>query len=103
MNLKQDGIDISLVIAGTFGSLMTMSSKAGLNIGRSILCIVGGAASANYITPLLLHIAHLDDDSVHYSYSVAFLLGFAGLRAVETISKKLISENEPVNNRKRSR
>jgi len=102
MNLKEDGIDISLALAGLFGALMTTTRTAGLNIGKSVLSIVGGAASANYLTPLLIHIARLED-SAHYSYAVAFLLGFAGLRLVEVISSRFITANEPTYTRKRAR
>lgn len=77
MSLEEDGINIGLATAGLFGSLMMMSKTASLNKGRTILATVGGAASANYLTPLILHITKLGDDSA-YSHAIAFLLGFAG-------------------------
>ena len=101
MNLKEDGIDISLALAGLFGALMSTTKTAGAHIGKSMLSLVGGAASANYLTPLLIHISKLEDSS-HYSFALAFLLGFAGLRVVDLISSKFL-DNEPVNNRKRHR
>ena len=101
MNLNEHGIDVGLAVAGLFGALMMLSKTAGLNMGRSVLAIVGGAASANYVTPLILRIARLEGDE-HYSYAVAFLLGFAGLRAIEVISSKVFT-NESAHPVKRRR
>jgi hypothetical protein len=91
-DLKEQGINVGLAIAGLFGALLTTSKTAGLNMGRSVISIVGGAASANYVTPLLLKITKLDD-SPQYGFAMAFLLGFAGLRAVEAISSKLFPDD----------
>ena len=101
MNLKENGIDAGLAVAGLFGALMLMSKDASLNLGRTIISTVGGAASANYVTPLILHVAKLDNDPT-YSYAIAFLLGFAGLRAIETITAKVLTD-ESANNRQRRR
>jgi hypothetical protein len=101
MNLKENGIDIGYLCAGLFGSLLLMSSTASLNVGRTLLATVGGAASANYVTPLILHIAKLDADPT-YSYAIAFLLGYGGLRVVETLTSKLLTD-APSNSRQRRR
>jgi hypothetical protein len=101
MNLKEEGIDIGFAIAGLFGALLMMSKTASLNVGRTVLSTVGGAASANYVTPLILHVTKLDNDPT-YSYAIAFLLGFAGLRAIETITSKVLTDERP-NNRQRHR
>ena len=101
MDLKEEGIDVGLAIAGLFGALMMLSKTAGLNVGRSVLAIVGGAASANYVTPLILKVARLEND-IHYAYAIAFLLGFAGLRAIEMISSKIFTdESTHINKRRR--
>jgi hypothetical protein len=102
MNLKEDGIDISLALAGLFGALMTTTRTSGAHIGKSILSLVGGAASANYLTPLLMHISKLENDT-HYAFAVAFLLGFAGLRVVDAISSKFLTPNESTYRNKRHR
>jgi hypothetical protein len=101
MNLKEQGIDIGFAVAGLFGSLLLMSKDASMNAGRTILATVGGAASANYVTPLILHVTKLGDDPT-YSYAIAFLLGFAGLRAIEGLTSKLLTD-EPTNSHKRRR
>lgn len=91
MNLKEQGIDIGFAVAGLFGSLLLMSKDASLNAGRTVLATVGGAASANYVTPLILHVAKLDSDPT-YSYAIAFLLGFAGLKGIEALTSKLLTD-----------
>ena len=93
INLKDAGIDIGLAIAGLFGAILMSSKQAGQNLGRTIASLVGGAASANYVTPLLLKVAHLDGEP-QYGYAAGFLLGFCGLRAVENLSEKLLSSHD---------
>ena len=104
MDLKSEGINVGLAVAGIFGALLTASKRAGEDVGRSILSIVGGAASANYVTPLILKITKLED-TPESAYAIAFLLGFAGLRAVEVLSNKLFPHESPqsAHSRKRTR
>ena len=101
MSLKDEGLNISLMLAGLFGSLMCMSKDAAFNPGRTIFATIGGAASANYLTPLILQLTKLGQDST-YSHAIAFLLGFTGLRSIELITNKVFSD-ESTNTRKRSR
>jgi hypothetical protein len=105
MNLKEAGIDVGLAIAGLFGAVLMTSKNSAQSIAKTTLSLVGGSASANYITPLLLKITHLGDDP-QYSYAMAFLLGFAGLRAIEIVSTKFFPDEQPPvfpNRNKRSR
>jgi len=88
--LKHAGIDLGLALAGFAGSVLMSSKEAGRNLTKTLASLLGGAASANYVTPLILKIAKLDGDP-QYAFAAAFLLGFCGLRAVELISTKLIS------------
>jgi hypothetical protein len=99
--LKRAGIDLGLALAGFAGSVLMSSKESGKNLGRTIASLLGGAASANYVTPLILKLARLDGEP-QYAYAAAFLLGFCGLRAVETISSKLITD-EPRHDSKRTR
>ena len=98
--LKHAGIDLGLAMAGFAGSVLMSSKEAGRNLPRTLASLLGGAASANYVTPLILKLARLDGEP-QYAYAAAFLLGFCGLRAVETISSKFL--NESSNSNKRSR
>ena len=91
MNLKEAGIDVGLAVAGLFGAVLMSSKNSAQNFGKTVFSVVGGAASANYITPLLLKITNLGSEP-QYSYAMAFLLGFAGLRAIELISGKFFPD-----------
>ena len=101
MSLEDKGLNASFMIAGLFGSLMMMSKTAGMNLGRTFFATVGGAASANYLTPLILQVTKLGHDS-NYSHAIAFLLGFTGLRSIEFLTSKFLID-EPNHNNKRSR
>ena len=90
--LKRAGIDLGLALAGFAGSVLMSSKESGKNLGRTVASLLGGAASANYVTPLILKLARLDGEP-QYAYAAAFLLGFCGLRAVETISNKLLTDD----------
>jgi hypothetical protein len=59
-----------------------------MNLGRTFSSLVGGAASANYITPVIVSLTKLEN--MHFQYSIAFLLGFLGLKGVEYFSSKII-------------
>jgi hypothetical protein len=104
MDLKQEGIDVGLAVAGLCGAVLMTSKQSALNLGKTVTSVLGGAASANYITPLVLKVAKLDD-TPQYAFAIAFLLGFAGLRAIELISSKIIptERNEPTDPPKRRR
>ena len=105
IDLKQYGIDVGLLISGLFGAILLTSKGSANNLPRTVSSLVGGAASANYITPIVVTVTKLDD--THYHYGIAFLLGFLGLKGIEYFSKKLIpdhaQEEEPVKPTKKPR
>ena len=90
-NLKEFGIDVGLLTSGLFGAILLTSKDTAMNLTRTISSVVGGAASANYITPIVVNLAKLDN--AHYHYGIAFLLGFLGLRGIEYFSKKILPDN----------
>jgi hypothetical protein len=94
VNLKEYGIDVGLLISGLFGAILLTSKGSAMNLTRTISSLIGGAASANYITPVVVNITKLDDS--HYHYGIAFLLGFLGLKGIEYFSNKLIPITEHV-------
>jgi hypothetical protein len=103
LNLKEYGIDVGLLISGLFGAVLLTSKNSAKNLGKTISSLIGGAASANYITPIVISVAKLDDQ--HYHYGIAFLLGFLGLKGIEFFSNKIlpdhiISEKEQVEEEK---
>lgn len=93
LNLKSYGIDVGLLISGLFGAILLTSKGSALNLARTAYSLIGGAASANYITPIVVSIAKLDES--HFHYGIAFLLGFLGLKGVEYFSAKIIPD-EPI-------
>ena len=95
-SLQQYGIDIGLLISGLFGAILLTSKGSAINLGRTFSSLVGGAASANYITPVIISVTKLEN--LHFQYSIAFLLGFLGLKGVEYFSAKILPdviEDEP--------
>jgi len=93
--LKDYGIDVGLLVSGLFGAVLLTSKGSAMNLTRTIGSLIGGAASANYITPIVMHLASLDNSK--YQYGIAFLLGFLGLRGVELVSKRLLPEDSTNN------
>ena len=87
--LEEIGINIGISVAGLFGSLILIGKDAALQWKTSIFSIITGVASANYITPIVVDIARVDPK---YQMSIAFILGFLGLKGVELISNKLIKK-----------
>lgn len=106
LNLKSYGIDVGLLISGLFGAILLTSKGSAMNLTRTISSLIGGAASANYITPIVVAIAKLDD--THFHYGIAFLLGFLGLKGIEYFSAKILPDEvspleEPIPQRKTRR
>ena len=106
INLKQYGIDIGLLVSGLFGAILLTSKNSAKNLAKTLSSLIGGAASANYITPIVISITKLDES--HYHYGIAFLLGFLGLKGIEYFSSKLIpegntEESEPKKTKPRAR
>lgn len=109
INLKEYGIDVGLLMSGLFGAILLTSKESAMNLTRTISSLVGGAASANYITPVVVSVAKLDNN--HYHYGVAFLLGFLGLKGIEYFSRKFLPDEvvetvsivEPTSRIKRNR
>lgn len=107
MDLKEYGIDVGLLISGLFGAILLTSKDSARNFVTTVTSLIGGAASANYIAPVVIQFTKLNDN--HYQYGIAFLLGFLGLKGIEHFSNKILPSSthediirEPVP-RKRSR
>lgn len=90
VNLKAYGIDVGLLISGLFGAILLTSKGSAMNLTRTVSSLIGGAASANYITPIVVSVTKLDES--HFHYGIAFLLGFLGLKGVEYFSSKILPD-----------
>lgn len=91
INLKEYGIDVGLLVSGLFGSILLTSKNSAQNLTKTISSLIGGAASANYVTPIVISITKIDGNQYHYG--IAFLLGFLGLKGIEFFSNKLLPDN----------
>lgn len=89
LNLKQYGIDIGLLISGLFGAILLTSKGSAMNLARTFSSLVGGAASANYITPVIISVTKLEN--MNFQYSIAFILGYLGLRSLDYFISKALS------------
>lgn len=85
------GIDISLILAGMFGSLLMISKRAAINIRSSVFGIASGTLSANYLTQIAVDFFDLTGKS---QYGMAFLLGYFGLKGVETLFDKYVKKEQ---------
>jgi hypothetical protein len=81
--LKSYGLDLGLLLSGLFGAILLLSKDGVKSVSRSIFGLIGGAASANYLTPIVINVTNLD--AFNFNYGIAFLLGFLGLRGIEFI------------------
>ena len=81
--LKSCGLDLGLLLSGLFGAILLLSKDGMKSISRTIFGLIGGAASANYLTPVVISVTNLD--ALDFNYGIAFLLGFLGLRGIEFI------------------
>lgn len=92
MKLIDFGINIGLIVAGFFGSLITIGKTSASNISTTLTSIVTGVASSNYLTPTVCDMLSIKEQK--YMFSVAFILGFLGLKGVELVSEKLLKKDK---------
>lgn len=86
--IKELGINVGISIAGLFGSLLMIGKRSAQNLRTTIFSMISGVACANYLTPLILNLTSVDEK---YQFSMAFVLGFLGLKSVEVIIDKLFN------------
>jgi hypothetical protein len=94
--LQDIGFNIGISVAGFFGSLILIGKKQSNNLKTTFFAIVTGVASANYITPIIIDIIRVDKK---YEMSIAFILGFLGVKGVEFVSNYLIEKSQNANNK----
>lgn len=85
--LASIGINVGLSVAGFFGSLLMVGKSSAYDLKTTFMAIIAGTASANYLTPAVVDTLRLQ--GTDYVFSMAFLIGFLGLKLVESVSKKL--------------
>lgn len=92
--LKELGINIGLAVAGFFGSLLLIGKTSADNLKQTLMSIIAGVASANYLTPIAADLLSITKSN--YKFSIAFILGFLGLKGVELITFKLFKNGNGV-------
>jgi hypothetical protein len=86
--LEELGINLGLSVAGFFGSVFFI--EKGKDLRETLVAMCGGVASANYLTPVVSDWFGID--KINHQFSVAFILGFMGLKGVERIAHKLFNQ-----------
>jgi hypothetical protein len=89
--LESLGINMTISVAGLFGSLILVGKNSANSWKTTMFSILTGIASANYLTPVFADILRMDEK---YQMSLAFILGFLGLKGVEVISDKLVKKTK---------
>jgi hypothetical protein len=90
--LEEFGINLSLSLAGFFGSLLVIGKNGIHDFKTMFISMLGGVASANYLTPVVCDMLHIE--KINYQFSVAFILGFMGLKGIEKIVLRLFKKSE---------
>lgn len=80
------GIQISLLVAGFAGGLVSINKDKRLSIWGKVTVIISGGFIATYITPLVFLIFKFEDERA--KYGVAFVIGYMGLKAIEMIVER---------------
>lgn len=89
--LESIGVNVSIALAGMFGSLIMIGKNSSSNLRTTLFAIITGVSSANYITPIVSDMIKISEQ---YQMGVAFILGFLGLKGVEKISEKLLKNDK---------
>lgn len=84
--LEDLGIHIALIIAGIFGSLLSLEDREGLTSWQKIAVFLSGGAIANYMTPALIDWADVNQNVM---FGLAFILGFSGLKGMKYLILKI--------------
>ena len=80
--LKSFGLDVILFTAGLAGGIAFLTKSDKLSRFQQFTTVLSGGFTANYLTPLVAGWLNLSDNTL---YGLAFLLGYGGLKSVETL------------------
>ena len=94
--LEMIGINISIFIVGLIGAVLMAGKQKDMKPWERIFTILGGAFTANYLTPSVQEYFNISEGSV---FGAGFVLGYSGLFTLELIIKKFhkkIEDNQEV-------
>ena len=87
--LEHFGIHIALIVAGVFGSIVSISHKTNLTKMQRFLAMMSGGIIANYVTPVIFEYININENT---KYGFACMLGFSGYEGmkwlIDTLKKK---------------
>lgn len=78
------GVKGSAVLAGLVGGIVSLSFMRDLTPVKAVLATLSGAASAAYLTPLVVHYLDVEAPAEH---AVAFLAGLIGMNILAGVFK----------------
>lgn len=96
--LQKYGIQIGFLFSGLFGAILMATKAAKTDVKSVVLSLVGGMASANFLTPVLVDTLNITN--VKHQNGIAFIVGFLGLKLVEIVSEMMLEK--VVGNKKKS-
>jgi len=79
---KSIGVDPGLFLTGVFGAVLNLNTKNGLNVWENLSTLITGGLVTNYLTPLVCSYFSVFNS---LQYSIAFLIGYSGLKAMEYV------------------
>ena len=88
--LMQFGINIGFIVSGFFGALLLISKNSAARLTTTMISIVSGMACANYLTPVIIKTSP-SLGSLGVEYGLAFVMGFAGLKGVESFIENVLN------------
>jgi len=80
-------LDVQQVVASFLGAVVGVSKQSHKSPVAHLMAIIGGTASAAYLTPIVGDILHVTNPK--YMLGLSFLLGTTGMRSVEIVADKL--------------
>jgi len=86
---KAIGFEVSMVLAGFFGALASVSKDKKMSFFEKSVSVVVGMSVSNYMTPIVFDWTNAGENT---KYGIAFLLGYSGLKSVEYIIDKFKSK-----------
>lgn len=86
--LAEIGMNAGLIVAGLFGSLLTLKSGASKRLGSALISIGTGVGSANYLTPIVVDLIHVQ--SRNLEFGIAFILGYLGLNGIDFLARRIM-------------
>ena len=87
------GLEVGLLVSGFFGALMMVGRKSAQRVSTTLISVIAGTACANFLTPVVLHIAPAPISDGRGKFAAAFVMGFLGLKGLEMVVEKWFGDS----------